>query len=409
MDRRWELDALRGLMLVLMTLTHLPTRWSDPLGQPFGFVSAAEGFVFLSGLMAGRVYTQRGLRRGADAVTEAFWRRALKLYAVQAAFMLFFFSAVAAVGLVNRQDAVLGMLGFYFEQPLTAFFAGLTLLYNPPLLDILPMYIVLMIVSPLVLLHGLRHGWAPLLVASLLLWLAAQFDLGVAVREAVEALTASKIPVRHTGAFDLFAWQFLWIAGLWLGAVQAVGDGAAAPRFPAPLVAAAWAWALTCLAWRHAVGQTPFPDHPGLNVLFDKWRVGPLRLLDFFALLLLVLHHGAWLKSRLPRSRVLEAMGAASLPVFCAHLVATLTVLATLGAASPERPWTTDALVLAATFVLLWAVAQASNWTEQRAADVRGRLSARPRTAKAPAPQTRPDRRPGAPRSSTARVHSRRR
>ena len=33
-----ELDALRGLMLVLMTLTHLPTRLSSPLGQPFGYV-----------------------------------------------------------------------------------------------------------------------------------------------------------------------------------------------------------------------------------------------------------------------------------------------------------------------------------------------------------------------------------
>ena len=34
--------------LGLVTLTHLPTRLSDPLGQPFGWVSAAEGFVLLS-------------------------------------------------------------------------------------------------------------------------------------------------------------------------------------------------------------------------------------------------------------------------------------------------------------------------------------------------------------------------
>ena len=36
MKRYWEIDALRGLMLVLMTVTHLPTRLTDPLGQPFG-------------------------------------------------------------------------------------------------------------------------------------------------------------------------------------------------------------------------------------------------------------------------------------------------------------------------------------------------------------------------------------
>ena len=43
--RAWEMDALRGVMLVAMTLTHLPTRFSSPAGQPLGFVSAAEGFV----------------------------------------------------------------------------------------------------------------------------------------------------------------------------------------------------------------------------------------------------------------------------------------------------------------------------------------------------------------------------
>ena len=57
--RLWQVDALRGLMLVLMTLTHVPTRWSSPAGQPFGYVSAAEGFVLLSAFMAGWVYTAR--------------------------------------------------------------------------------------------------------------------------------------------------------------------------------------------------------------------------------------------------------------------------------------------------------------------------------------------------------------
>lgn len=53
MTRRLDIDALRGLMLVLMTFTHLPTRFASPLGQPLGFVSSAEGFVFLSAFMCG--------------------------------------------------------------------------------------------------------------------------------------------------------------------------------------------------------------------------------------------------------------------------------------------------------------------------------------------------------------------
>jgi hypothetical protein len=75
MKRYWEIDALRGLMLVLMTVTHLPTRLTDPLGQPFGFVSAAEGFVLLSAFVAGLVYSRIGYAaRGPESMRIAFWR-----------------------------------------------------------------------------------------------------------------------------------------------------------------------------------------------------------------------------------------------------------------------------------------------------------------------------------------------
>ena len=85
--RSWEIDALRGLMLVLMTLTHLPTRLTDPLGQPFGFVSAAEGFVLLSAYMAGLVYSRLAYREGIVAMERAFWKRAFKVYLIQAAIL----------------------------------------------------------------------------------------------------------------------------------------------------------------------------------------------------------------------------------------------------------------------------------------------------------------------------------
>src|ERR1051326_2006026 len=50
MRRLHELDALRGLMLVWITFTHLPTAHSAYANQPLGFVSSSEGFIFLSAL-----------------------------------------------------------------------------------------------------------------------------------------------------------------------------------------------------------------------------------------------------------------------------------------------------------------------------------------------------------------------
>src|SRR5215831_9237835 len=73
MRRLPQIDALRGLMLVLMTLTHMPTRFSDPLGQPLGFVSAAEGFVFLSAFLAAYVGIGRGVRRAIADEREPHW------------------------------------------------------------------------------------------------------------------------------------------------------------------------------------------------------------------------------------------------------------------------------------------------------------------------------------------------
>ena len=113
-ERRWELDALRGLMLIMMLSTHLPTRFADPFGQPFGFVSAAEGFVVLSAYMAGMIYTQRAMR-------DAFLKRALVIYACQAACLLFLFSVIAYLGEVLKQHDVSVLMWYYLFEPVTAF------------------------------------------------------------------------------------------------------------------------------------------------------------------------------------------------------------------------------------------------------------------------------------------------
>jgi hypothetical protein len=377
MEYRWEMNALRGLMLVLMTFTHLPTRWSSPLGQPFGFVSAAEGFVMISAYMAGVVYTERARRRGEDEMRSAFWRRALKIWACQAALLLFAFTVVALIGAASHADAVDNLLAFYFERPWLALISGLLLVYSPALLDILPMYVLFMLISPLLLLHGLRHGWLPVLVLSLVLWLAAQGQFGGWIYNHAVAGLKVAVPLSQTGAFDLLAWQFLWVFGLWLGSAHARTPQVLPARFPRPMVIVALAAAAVGLVWRHGVGQAPFPGNDTLNLLFDKWQLGPLRLLNFMALLLLVMHFAPELKSRLPRARVLETLGAAALPVFCAHLVVVLVVLALLGEVGAPRPLALDALLVVATFAVLYGVALLSAAADRRAKVLKERVSAR--------------------------------
>lgn len=363
---------MRGLMLVLMTLTHLPTRLTDPLGQPFGWVSAAEGFVLLSGFTAGLVYSRVARERGVGAMERAFWKRAFKVYLAQAATLLFLFTVITRVGVRIDQPAVKDLVSYYLAHPQRAFWSGLLLLYEPALLDILPMYVLFMLVSPPVLAFGMRHGWAGVMAVSVAIWLGAQFGLSEWIYGWTVALTHMELPFHEMGAFNTLAWQLLWCGGLWLGASRSAPD-AQPLRLPAAVVTLAAGVALWGLLWRHfgEHGQAPFGADIQRNMWFDKWQLGPLRLLNLLALCVLAVRFGPALVRWLPRPAPLEVMGAASLPVFCAHLIAVLLTLALFGDDQLARPWWGDALLLVAVFGWLYGVARLTLWIERRGRDMR--------------------------------------
>lgn len=359
MNRRWELDLLRGFMLVMMFTTHLPTRFSDKFGQPFGYVSAAEGFVMLSAFMAGLIYTGRAQKAGIPAMQKAFFRRVATVYACHATLLLFLFSAIALLGLKLDQPALTNLIAFYLSDPWAALPGALLLIYNPPLLDILPLYILLLFASPFVLAHAMRHGWTGVFVVSVALWACGQFPLSQVMYEALAHHTGLRVPYGETGSFETLSWQFLWLFGLWMGAATAQGRLDHRKPFPQPVLAAAVLVVLVCLLWRHMAGQIPVPGQAEslINQLFDKWKLGPLRMLNLFALLVVIMHFGPRLSERLPRIGFLEKLGSASLPVFCMHLVVVLVALSVAGEYQPGRPLLLDMLLMAAGLAALYATA----------------------------------------------------
>ncbi len=364
--RRWEIDALRGLMLVLMLLTHLPTRLTSPLGQPLGFVSAAEGFVLLSAYMAGLVYGKLAWSKGTVDMRRAFWRRAGRIYGCQVTTLLFLFTVIAFIGLSLSQPAVTNLMSFYLQTPAAAVASSLLLIYQPPLLDILPLYVLFMLVSPWLLSVARRHGWLFVMSLSVAVWLLTQFGLSEWLYAVTAAALSLSVPYQESGAFSVWAWQLIWVLGLWMGASR--HEPAAVPFvFPRWALLLAGMIALTGLLWRHHAGQVPFSGENSLNLLFDKWQLGPLRLLNLFALLMLVIRFGAPLANWLPRQRWLETMGAASLPVFCTHLAIVLLVLGVLGD-DLERPWELDLPVLLVSLGLLYMVASISQHRDRRKA-----------------------------------------
>ena len=376
-QRQYELDALRGVMLVLMTVTHLPTRLSSPLGQPFGYVSAAEGFVLLSAYMAGLVYGRVALAKGIDAMRLAFWRRARKVYFAHAALLFFLFTVIAGVGITVDQPAVENLMSFYLSEPWRALLASLVLLYRPPLLDILPMYVLFMLASPLALGWGARRGWAGILAGSLSLWVLAQFGLGEWLFLHTVTAAGGHLPFNEAGSFSTFGWQLLWVLGLWMGASRSQAP-------VVPFVFARWVVVVAlvlgalALGWRHWAGQVPFEAtsewRVAVNLMFDKWQLGPLRLINLMVLVVLTIQFGPvvanfWERHEWSFGRnALVTLGSASLPVFCAHLLLVLLVLTVWGDLPTARSAWGDATLLAACFGLLYLVADMTLWIERTGA-----------------------------------------
>ena len=345
MQRRLELDAARGFMLVWMTLTHLPTIASPLVNQPFGFVSAAEGFILLSALFTGRIYFRLAERDGYPRMRSRVWMRTLRLYLYHAAVLSFAFLIETRVAAHGNRPGLHNLLDFYFAVgPRRAILDAAFLIYRPPLLDILPMYIFFLLLTPLVLSAAPRWGWKLILAASFAVWLAAQFGLRAAAYNLLVRTLNLQIPLSAMGSFDLWAWQFLWLIGLYCGVRWARDDFPVetwARRFiiPATLIVP------VLLVLRYAVGRSI--ELGDLEVDFDKWHLGGVRLIDFAAISILLIRFQSALRPLVVRPLVL--LGQASLQVFCAHLLFCFVGLTLMGTADRVSGWQQIAL-LAATF-----------------------------------------------------------
>jgi hypothetical protein len=364
-QRRPELDALRGLFLVWMTLTHLPTRFSDFVNQPIGFVSSAEGFVFLSALLVSRVYMRQALQ-DETALRNKLWKRSLRIYGYHLLMLALAFTVAAAYAVTTHRAAIYNLLDFYIAHPFVAIVGSVLLLYCPPLLDILPMYVIFLFFTSLVLSEAVKRGWGRILAVSGVFWLAAQFGLRDLVHNIIVHVTHLPIPLQETGAFNLFAWQAVWIVGLWLGAKSAEDD-VPLKRIPGYVVAVC---ALVCLFFigiRHE-WLGPHLTQQALGMKLDKWQIGPLRVINLVTFTIVLY----WMRKYVLRIVAVEpllTLGKASLQVFCAHIFFVFVGLALLYSDVPQLHGWVAITLLAVTFagLVLVAVREVRQQREDRA------------------------------------------
>jgi hypothetical protein len=267
-ERDPRIDFLRGVALLTIFIDHMPGNVLGTLTlRNFGFSDAAELFVLLSGfssmLAYGRIFDRDGPRVGLRRVAG----RCLRIYTFQIGLLL---TTLAMVQLwISWFGLVPGKIRMLMHGA-EGLSKALALQAMPSNLNILPLYVLLLAMFPL-LYVGIRRRPGRTMLASAGIWLAANLDPSFNLTNLLDG---------GGWYFNPFAWQFLFAIGMLLAHGYTV-HGRSIPRLE-PLRAVSLAYlALVLLA---AAPWTNWGfDWRVLDLDPDKTSLAPLRLINVLA------------------------------------------------------------------------------------------------------------------------------
>jgi hypothetical protein len=210
-ERDLRLDFFRGLALFCIFIDHLPNNILAAFTlQSVMFSDAAEVFILISGYTAGMAYSRVLERQGFLSAGIRIYHRVWQLYVAHVFLFMVYMATVAyTLGALNSAlyAEEFGATNFLGEPGL-ALVHALLLQFQPAFMDILPLYIVLLAVLPLVL-AGFRFRLWAMFIISFALWLLVQFDSRVAL--------ATYPGPDGVWYFNPLAWQALFFLAAWLG------------------------------------------------------------------------------------------------------------------------------------------------------------------------------------------------
>ncbi|HKL66126.1 MAG TPA: OpgC domain-containing protein [Roseovarius sp.] len=212
-----RLDFFRGLAMFIILIAHTPNNFfTSWIPARFGFSDATEIFVFCSGMASaiafGRTFDRAGWRLGAARVGYRVWQ----VYWAHLGLFFAVATMLAAIDHFGDFDKVyIGTLNLwkFFSDPGPQLVGLFSLTYVPNYFDILPMYLVILVMLPMMVALSRVSVWA-VFAAMAVIWLFAQRAL----------LDAVGLMHLHLGFpaepwsdrkwfFNPFGWQLVFFTG----------------------------------------------------------------------------------------------------------------------------------------------------------------------------------------------------
>jgi len=356
-ERDLRLDFGRGAALIIIFIDHVP---DNPLSnwtlRNFAFCDAAEIFVIISGMASYLAYGSLLDRGSFRECIRAVARRWLQVYQAH----LLLFCAVAAFVLVasryfsgaDYMDSL--KLNWLVQDPVRAIVSAVTLSYLPRLLDILPLYLILLGIAPATL-YLVKLDYRLALFASGLVY-------------SLTWLNGWNLPAGASRDWYLnpFAWQLLYTIGMVVSHVRRAASGGLRQR-------RSWLFAAIGFAAFAAVIAGPLnarglTEIAPLRYLWpaEKTFLSPLRVINVLALVYVfgffVSPQAPWLKTKF--ANLFLACGRHSLPVYGSGVVLSIVgcVVITESASKAMANWMVNLLGI----VVLLSLAVMLDWSSQR-------------------------------------------
>jgi hypothetical protein len=170
-ERDLRLDLFRGVALWLIFLDHIPENIVSWITiRNYGFSDATEIFIFISGYTAAFVYGRAMRQRGFVLASARILRRAWQIYVAHIFLFTIFMAEIAYVAATFENPLYAEEMKIldFLKQPDITIFQALLLKFKPVNMDVLPLYIVLLLLFPPALFLLLRRPNVALAASAVL-------------------------------------------------------------------------------------------------------------------------------------------------------------------------------------------------------------------------------------------------
>lgn len=348
-----EIDFWRGYALVAIFLNHIPGIWFENYTHKnFGFSDSAELFVLLAGWSLRSMVDRQSRDLTSLGLFFRLGSRAVVLYIAQLVITVIAIAIIAGTAFLSDTNLVLqwNNAAAVFEEPITAHIGLVLLTHHLGYFDILPLYIVLMAMTPFMAVLHRALPWA-LLPVSFAIWAVT---LGTAVN-------LPTWPVEGRWFFNPFAWQFILVIGFLLGGDSILTRGVYTWRVATRAIGGV----IVALGMLGTYLQF-YPDplnapQPALFFVADKTFLTPLRLLHVLGLVAFFGGSFVFFYKRMrPLARFFSMLGRNSLNVFCVGSLLSLSAQSARFALGSTL-WV-DVFVVLIGLLLMSATAWVSEW-----------------------------------------------